>query len=178
MTVGEGVFGKPSSGFGHYLRDMVYGALDGVVTTLAVISGTSGARLDSRVALILGTANLVADGLSMGASNYLGIRSELEQTGMPISAEKPWRHGLATTAAFALVGVVPLLAYVMPRPDATTPFHVAVVLAALSLTFVGVLRARYVVKPVCRSVAEVLATAGVASGAAYGIGAVVERFTR
>lgn len=44
---------RPPGGVGHYLRDIVYGALDGVITTLAVISGVSGAGLDPRIGLIL-----------------------------------------------------------------------------------------------------------------------------
>ena len=63
---------RPSSGFGHYLRDMVYGALDGVITTMAILAGSQGASLSARIGLILGLANLIGDGISMGASNYLG----------------------------------------------------------------------------------------------------------
>src|SRR5687767_3609314 len=128
--------GKPQGGFGHYLRDFIYGALDGVVTTLAVVSGTAGANLEPRIGLILGVANLVADGLSMGASNYLGLRSELEQTGRSISEEMPWRHGVATFSAFLLVGAVPLLAFVTPRPDGTGAFPIAVALGASALVAV------------------------------------------
>jgi hypothetical protein len=84
---------RPDSGFGHYLRDMVYGALDGVITTMAVLAGAEGASLSMRVGLILGMANLLGDGISMGASNYLGMRSEIEQTGGSVAAEAPWRHG-------------------------------------------------------------------------------------
>src|SRR6186713_2839866 len=98
--------GRPSAGFAHYLRDMVFGALDGVITTMAVVAGVSGANLGARVALILGVANLVGDGISMGASNYLGLKSELEQTGADLRKEAPWRHGLATIAAFVVVGAV------------------------------------------------------------------------
>ena len=72
---------RPNSGFGHYLRDMVYGALDGVITTMAILAGSQGASLSARVGLILGLANLIGDGISMGASNYLGLRSEIEQSG-------------------------------------------------------------------------------------------------
>ena len=107
----ESATGRPASGFGHYLRDLVYGALDGVITTLAVIAGAAGAHLEPRVGIILGLANLVADGLSMGASNYLGLKSELEQANHSVAAEAPWRHGLATAAAFATVGAVPLAGY-------------------------------------------------------------------
>ena len=59
----------------HYLGDLVYGANDGIVTTFAVVAGVAGAGLSVRVVLILGISNLLADGFSMGSSNYLAIRS-------------------------------------------------------------------------------------------------------
>lgn len=58
-----------------YLRDFVYGGIDGAVTTFAVVSGVVGASLSSNVILILGVANLVADGFSMAASNYSGAKT-------------------------------------------------------------------------------------------------------
>lgn len=63
---------------GQYIGDVVYGAIDGIVTTFAVVSGVAGASLSSGIVLILGFANLFADGLSMAMGNYLGIKSELE----------------------------------------------------------------------------------------------------
>lgn len=62
-----------------YLRDWIYGGIDGAVTTFAVVSGVVGARLSAMVILILGVANLVADGFSMAASNFSGTRAELEE---------------------------------------------------------------------------------------------------
>jgi vacuolar iron transporter family protein len=61
-----------------YLRDWIYGGIDGAVTTFAVVSGVAGANLASSVIVILGVANLVADGFSMAASNYSGTRAEQE----------------------------------------------------------------------------------------------------
>lgn len=60
----------------NYLRDWIYGGIDGAVTTLAVVTGVAGAQLSSWIILALGFANLFADGFSMAASNYLGTRSE------------------------------------------------------------------------------------------------------
>ena len=60
----------------NYLRDWIYGGIDGAVTTLAVVTGVAGAQLSTWVILALGFANLFADGFSMAASNYLGTRSE------------------------------------------------------------------------------------------------------
>ena len=59
-----------------YLRDFVYGAIDGAVTTFAVVSGVAGAGLSPTIVIILGGANLVGDGFSMAAGNFLGTRSE------------------------------------------------------------------------------------------------------
>jgi VIT1/CCC1 family predicted Fe2+/Mn2+ transporter len=59
-----------------YLRDWVYGGIDGAVTTFAVVSGVIGAELSPGIVLVLGVANLVADGFSMAASNYAGTRTE------------------------------------------------------------------------------------------------------
>lgn len=59
-----------------YLKDFVYGAIDGTVTTFAVVSGVAGAGLPSNIVIILGIANLIGDGFSMAVSNYLATRSE------------------------------------------------------------------------------------------------------
>lgn len=62
----------------NYLRDWIYGGIDGSVTTFAVVSGVAGARLSPWVILVMGCANLLADGFSMAASNFLGTRAEHE----------------------------------------------------------------------------------------------------
>lgn len=59
-----------------YLPDFIYGAIDGTVTTFAVVSGVAGADLSSSIVIVLGLANLVGDGFSMAASNYSGTRTE------------------------------------------------------------------------------------------------------
>ena len=61
-----------------YLKDFVYGAIDGAVTTFAVVSGVAGAGLPSNIVVILGVANLVGDGFSMAAGNFLGTKAEAE----------------------------------------------------------------------------------------------------
>lgn len=63
---------------GSYLRDWIYGGIDGAVTTFAIVAGAVGASLPPRIILILGIANLLADGFSMAAANYSGSKSEEE----------------------------------------------------------------------------------------------------
>ena len=63
---------------GTYVGDFVYGAIDGSVTTFAVVSGVAGAALSANIVIILGLANLFADGFSMAVSNYLSSKSNKE----------------------------------------------------------------------------------------------------
>lgn len=63
---------------GKYLKSWVYGGLDGIITTFAVVSGVIGAGLEASIILILGFANLIADGISMGVGDYLSTKSERE----------------------------------------------------------------------------------------------------
>lgn len=73
-----------------YLKDFIYGAIDGTVTTFAVVSGVAGAGLSSEVIIILGLANLVGDGFSMAASNFVGCRTD--QQLMQLAREMEHRH--------------------------------------------------------------------------------------
>lgn len=60
----------------NYVRDFVYGAIDGAVTTFAIVAGVAGAQLSAGVVVVLGVANLLGDGFSMAVSNYLGTRAD------------------------------------------------------------------------------------------------------
>src|SRR6187431_1302384 len=101
----------------HYVRELMYGANDGIITTFAVVAGVAGGGLPLRVVLIIGAANLIADGLSMAAGNYLSIRSHesvLEAQNLPEEEASPVRHAVATFLAFLAAGTVPLAPYMIP----------------------------------------------------------------
>src|SRR4051812_32806953 len=155
-TEKRGARGRPPSGFGHYLRDVVYGALDGVITTIAVVVAAAGAALPPRVALIMGVANLVADGISMGASNYLGLKSEIEQQAGSVAVEAPWRHGLATVASFVVVGTLPLVGFVVGAARGRPTLLPALALSAVGLCVAGAARAPFVGRGYVVSAAEML----------------------
>lgn len=61
-----------------YVKSMVYGGLDGIITTFAVVSGVTGGALDFQIVIVLGFSNLLADGLSMAVGDYLSSKSENE----------------------------------------------------------------------------------------------------
>jgi VIT1/CCC1 family predicted Fe2+/Mn2+ transporter len=159
----------------HYLPDLVYGANDGIITTFAVVSGVVGAALSTRVILILGFANLVADGFSMGASNYLARRSFADAVDRADRTEAS-RHGIATLVGFLIAGFVPLLAYLVPFPG-DGRYAAASVLTLLSLFAVGAARALVTRLGFFRSGLEMLVVGAVAAGVAYGIGALAAELT-
>jgi vacuolar iron transporter family protein len=87
----EAIQERLSTGPAHnYLRDWIYGGIDGSVTTFAVVTGVVGAHLSPVVIVIMGLANLVGDGFSMAASNFLGTRSEHDDVGRLEAIER--RH--------------------------------------------------------------------------------------
>lgn len=65
-------------GKGGTLKDLVYGGIDGTVTTFAIVAGVEGAGLSHGVIVALGIANILADGFSMAAGNYSGTKAELD----------------------------------------------------------------------------------------------------
>lgn len=71
-----------------HLKDMVYGAIDGAVTTFAIVAGVAGAGLSPKVILALGAANILADGFSMAAGNYAGTKAEVDDRARIIAIEK------------------------------------------------------------------------------------------
>lgn len=168
----------------RFVRDLVYGANDGIITTFAVVAGVSGANLSSRIVLILGVANLVADGFSMGASNWLGIRSErdardaaggtADRGGVPESSALA--HGFATFAAFAIAGIAPLVAYFLPI-DADDRFASACVLALGAQFAVGAARTVVTRQRWWTSGLEMLLVGAAAAGVAWGMGRWVATLT-
>jgi VIT1/CCC1 family predicted Fe2+/Mn2+ transporter len=73
-----------------YLRDMIYGGIDGAVTTFAIVAGVAGAGLSPQIIVILGLANILADGFSMAASSFSGIKAELDDRARIVKIEE--RH--------------------------------------------------------------------------------------
>jgi VIT1/CCC1 family predicted Fe2+/Mn2+ transporter len=93
-----------------YLPEFVYGSIDGVVTTFAIITGSIGAGLSAPVIFILGLANVLADGFSMGSSGYLSHMST-EDINEDIKKQNSLQKALATFFSFVFLGSFPLLPF-------------------------------------------------------------------
>ena len=73
---------------GKYVKSLVFGGLDGIITTFAVVAASVGGSLNTDVILLMGFANLIADGLSMGFGDYLSSQAEFEYTRAEHKREK------------------------------------------------------------------------------------------
>lgn len=226
----EAIRHRLSQGSKHsYLSDAVLGGIDGCVTTFAVVAGAVGGGLSGVVIIVLGFANLLADGFSMAASNYLGAKSEREQVGkarrteerhiaqvpqgereevrqifarkgfegdvlekivdvitsdrklwvetmlteelgLQLVGRSPIRAGLSTFVAFLVVGLVPLLPFLIPGLDAAQRFLFSILATGLAFLGVGMAKGRVLARPVFKSGIVTLLVGGLAAALAYGMG--------
>ena len=163
-----------------YLPQFVYGGIDGAITTLAIIAGAIGASLSSAIILILGFANLVADGFSMGVSNYLSAQSQKElhrehrdARRYNVQARQAAKGGLATFLSFIIIGFIPLFPFVLALfVSSVEPykFVLSIVFTGLALLIVGGIKGIIVQKGRISSAFQTLVIGGLAASIAFGIG--------
>jgi len=159
--------------FSKYIKDIIFGANDGIVTTFAIVAGSVGAGLSAQVILILGFASLLADGFSMGTGNYLGSRSEREVA--KVNGEEYSKSvvipAIFTFFSFIIAGSVPLIPFAFGVDGG---FVLAAWMTGLALFLVGALLGQLVLhRHWFVWGLEMLFVGGAAAGIAYGIGYLV-----
>lgn len=153
--------------FRHYLADIVYGGNDGIVTTFAVISGAAGAKLSLTAMLVVTVVNLLADGFSMAASNFLAIRSKAEANGMSRGSVEPSRHAAFTFIAFVIFGAMPLIGYGVHDFIRVDPFVLSAIVSGITMFVLGALRSMVSIRRWYFTGLENLAVGTIASLVAY-----------
>nr|WP_233341041.1 VIT1/CCC1 transporter family protein [Haloprofundus sp. MHR1] len=177
----ERLLGDDVRSSGRYLAEVIYGANDGIVTTFAVVAGVAGAALKPSIVVILGVANLLADGFSMGMSNYLSRRSEMDyratvDDGVPTDADpdkSPANTALVTFLAFVAAGWMPLIPYLF-GVDPLFPSSVAV--TGIAFFGVGASRSLVTNRRWYVNGAEMFLVGMAAATVAYVVGALLSGF--
>ena len=223
-------------GITGYLPEFVYGGIDGCVTTFAVVAGSVGANLDIAIILILGLANLLADGFAMSVGAYLSSKSDqdtyekhkrieywevenlpelerqeirdiyalkgfegelLEQVVEVITADddrwvdvmmkeeleiipdgkSAFKIGLVTYVSFILIGIIPLLSYMVNYNTEHTNrlFITACILTSFGFMIIGYLRARVTEVSKWKSTLQTLLLGALAAGVAFFVGDLLEK---
>ena len=160
------------------LGAFVYGAIDGIVTTFAIVAAAAGASLSTNIVLILGFANLFADGFSMAASNYLSSKSikQIKENYNEHHQQEPLRSAIITFLSFNVVGFVPLISFVFfffATPKSNEAFGWAVVLAAIAFIIVGSIKAKVTKQSWITSSMETLFIGGIAALISYLVGQLI-----
>lgn len=156
----------------QYLPEFVYGSIDGLVTTFAVVAGALGAAFPPLVVIVVGSANVLADAFSMGSSGYLAAVSEEKMTGVAHS-RSPLSRAFVTFFSFVIVGVTPLVPFLVQAIVPNLSFNAAlysIVMTMLAFGVVGFISG--VVSGESRLVASArtVALGGLAALIAYGTG--------
>ncbi len=159
------------------LRDAVFSADDGIITTFAIVASSTAAGFSSSVVLVLGFANVLAAGFSMAAGIYVGVKSEKEfEKERGIShwkSDSPLKNALVAYISFALGGILPLAPYLFtPRPS----FYIPTLIVAASMFFVGAAKSYYTKKNWLLSGLEVLGIGLVVMAIAYISGYLIDKF--
>lgn len=166
------------------LREFVYGGMDGAVTTFAVVTGAAGANLSSKVVLILGFANVLADGFSMAVGSYLSEKSDQD---LSVSRghstrndhESPIMASVATFISFIIVGFVPLsvytLDYIFKLNMGNDALIWSIILTLSAFTMIGFLRGTITKMSRSRTILESLGLGLTAAMLSFIVGNMLER---
>jgi len=88
------------------IRSIVYGGLDGIITMFNIVAGSTGAKLNNKIVIILGLSTLVADAVSMGVSDYMSTKASKNK-------ENPKINATNTFISFILFGAIPLYTFIL-----------------------------------------------------------------
>lgn len=168
------------------LRDFVFGYNDGAVTTLAVITALTFGLVENTIIVLGALANIFGSGISFALGDYISIKSQIEVFKTYATSRKLSRHerneaqdimkqfdrpsriaGMAF-GSFVLAGSIALLPFVFA--GGMQAWLMSITITFVGIFFVGMARARYTHGKAWRSGLEMIATAALASLAAYFIG--------
>ena len=160
-----------------YLSEFVYGGTDGAITTFAIVAGVIGASLSSAIVLILGFANLFADGFSMAVSNYLSTKSQNEiyakHKHKHTHRKNPKKTALVTFISFLIIGFIPLISFVLAPLSSfidSNKFLLSAILTGIAFIVIGSVKGRVAEKSRLKSSVETLLIGGIAALIAFIVG--------
>jgi VIT1/CCC1 family predicted Fe2+/Mn2+ transporter len=144
-----------------YYSEIIYGGVDGLITTFAIIAGSLGGSLSNRIVLILGLASIIADGFSMGLSSYLAEKARVD-------GKKALKVGLVTFLSFLFIGIFPLIPFFFKFND---PFRLSSYILIVLLFLLGYAKDYSISGGI-----ETLIVGGFAAGIAYYVAKVIAKY--
>lgn len=157
------------------LSEFIYGGMDGVITTVAIIAGTMGANIAPKYALILGLSNIMADGFSMGISRYNSLVDIVKSNAnSELALRSPLMSAIMTFIFFVLMGSIPLLPFVF---DIKTEFiqHYLLVSSLLAFLIIGLIKG-LTTKKYLKSLGEIIIIGSIGALISYHVASKVKNY--
>ena len=151
-------------------RASVLGGVDGIITSFAISAGASAGRLSSHVVLVIGVSSVLADGLSMGISEYIsssGLRAERKSRGELIENESPpLVLGLSCFTSFVVCGTLPIATYLLTQENLLS----CAMFSVVGLMLLGSVRTFFSQEPLLLGLFQTSLLGSAAGGVAYAVG--------
>jgi VIT1/CCC1 family predicted Fe2+/Mn2+ transporter len=160
-----------------HMRGIIFGGLDGILTTFAIMAASIGAKQRAQTTLVLGISTLLADALGMAGGEYLSSKAERELLSpralLALREPSPLAKGAAMFTAFLLFGAIPLVGFIVSHVLAV--YHpemphdlVSCVVTVLALFALGAVKSQFGKGPWWRSGGEIVLVGGFVASAAFG----------
>jgi VIT1/CCC1 family predicted Fe2+/Mn2+ transporter len=134
------------------MSDVIYGSTDGVITTVAILGSVIGAEISKKYGLIIGIANLISDGFSMGVSRL----NSSERKDM-----KAYIGSLVTFVSFVTIGIIPLTGILI-----SNNMKSIIIMSVISFIIIGLIKGIYE-RRIMRSVIESVILGGSGASVSY-----------
>lgn len=154
-----------------FLRNFVFGAEDGLVSTVGLLSGISFAGLGSREIILSGVILIMVEAISMGAGVYISEDSEKELD--PNEKENQLSDAVVMFFSYALIGLIPLLPY-MIFPDTRLAFYWSIAVSLVALFCVGLFKGYFVHHQPLRGAIKITLIGAIVIAVAVFIGALIK----
>ena len=149
-----------------YLRPSLLGAIDGLITSFVIVTGGIASESSNDKIILIGFSSLIADGISMGVSEFISSRAENES-----NYYIPLIKGVVCFISFVIVGCATLIGFVIGQTDTLRVTFSACLFVAFMIG-VGYIRALITRKLYFVSILETVLPGGVAGAIAYGIASI------
>lgn len=159
------------------VRAIVLGGVDGVITSFAVVAGANAGNMPTQVILVIGVSSVLADGASMGISEYLSSTAEAAVDASSSHRQRKAVHpaylGVACFTSFVCCGAIPLVVYFLAQGS----LLVCALLALVELMLLGAVRAHSTKESLLLALGQTALLGTAAGGIAYGVGRTVDLFS-
>ena len=147
----------------QFLSEFIYGSVDGLITTFAIISSSVGADIPNIYMIIICLASILSDGFSMGVSRYLSYNAETKYN----SSKSHLLSGIYTFISFVIIGILPILPFLFLKEDI---FQTSLIITIVLFLLIGIVKGSILKSSIIKNSIEILLLGSSAALISYYVG--------